>query len=161
MPTHIKTLLNGSRVEFDIGSFDAWCVYVTPPGGVRFAPTDVQYFSRLQALGEIHGHEKIYNDFISFYNATNARLDTQLTDKITAIAQGYGEGAHEIEQWFTVIYAGMVAEENKEKAILKKRIKRLGMHQVLMEGEPANFAAHFSRGKKWRDLDAIMRQKGF
>ncbi len=46
-----------------------------------------------------------------------------------------------MEIWFNVLYAGMVAEENKENAVLKKRIKRLGMHQVLIDGlEP----------EKWR-----------
>ena len=63
--------------------------------------------------------------------------------------------------WFTVIYAGMVAEENKAFAMLKKRIKRLGMHQVLVEGFDADYAAHFSRGKKWPELDSLMKQRGF
>jgi hypothetical protein len=66
-----------------------------------------------------------------------------------------------VEQWFTVLYAGMIAEENKQNAILKKRVKRLGMHQVLMLNMPSSVAAKFSYGKKWRDLDAIMRPYGF
>ena len=66
-----------------------------------------------------------------------------------------------VEQWFVVIYAGMIAEENKQSAILKKRIKRLGMHQVLkLEYEP-RIAANFSKGKKWRDLDEIMKPLSF
>jgi hypothetical protein len=55
----------------------------------------------------------------------------------------------------------MIAEENKKNAILKKRIKRLGMHQVLIMGMPANQAASFSKGKNWRDLNEIMINLGF
>jgi hypothetical protein len=38
-----------------------------------------------------------------------------------------------MELWFTVLYAGMISEENKTNAILKKRVKRLGIHQVLIQ----------------------------
>jgi hypothetical protein len=66
-----------------------------------------------------------------------------------------------IEKWFTVIYAGMVAEENKKFAVLKKRIKRLGMYQMLVENQDPKIAANFSKGKKWPELDLIMKSKGF
>jgi hypothetical protein len=66
-----------------------------------------------------------------------------------------------IDIWFTVIYAGMVAEENKKNAKLKKRIKRLGMFQVLIEKKSAEYAANFSKGKKWKELDTIMLSAGF
>lgn len=44
----------------------------------------------------------------------------------------------------------MVAEENKKYSVLGKRIKRLGIYQVLMDEKPlcATQAANFSRGKK-------------
>ena len=77
------------------------------------------------------------------------------------IRDSYGSDAFEVKKWFTVIYAGMIAEENKAKAILKKRIKRLGMYQTLVEQMPAAEAAIFSKGKKWRELDNICRQLGF
>ena len=60
-----------------------------------------------------------------------------------------------------VLYSGMIAEENKNKAILKKRVKHLGMYQVLILGIPAKEAAKFSYGKSWRELDSIMREYGF
>ena len=69
--------------------------------------------------------------------------------------------AEEIDIWFTVIYGGMVAEENKEFAVLKKRIKRLGMHQILIERKDAEYAANFSKGKKWKELDELMKKRGF
>jgi hypothetical protein len=77
------------------------------------------------------------------------------------LAAKYGEDAEEIEIWLTVIYAGMIAEENKAHAVLGKRIKRLGMYQVLIEKLSPDYAANFSKGKKWRELDAVMKGKGF
>jgi hypothetical protein len=35
------------------------------------------------------------------------------------------------------------------------------MHQVLIEGILPEKAAVFSKGKKWKELDEIMRLKGF
>jgi hypothetical protein len=55
----------------------------------------------------------------------------------------------------------MIAEENKKNAILKKRIKRLGIYQVLIEGMKPEVAAVFSKGKKWRELDKTMLERGF
>ncbi|WP_157274934.1 hypothetical protein [Pedobacter sp. Leaf194] len=40
------------------------------------------------------------------------------------------------------VTSGMVAAENKPNAILKKRIKMLDMHHVLMEDETPEYAAN-------------------
>jgi len=157
----IKNVRSRNVVEFDNGSFDNWCVYLTRPGQKRYAPRDTEYFSKLRQLGNIYGHQKIYNDFVIYYTRTNRNIDADVLDLITQLTEPYGNDAEEMDIWFSVIYAGMVAEENKANAILKKRIKRLGMHQVLIEGLDANYAANFSRGKKWKELDLLMKQKGF
>ena len=60
-----------------------------------------------------------------------------------------------------VIYAAMVAEENKQFTRLGKRIKRLGVHQLLKEGLSPKEAANWSRGKAWRDLAAECEKRGF
>ena len=62
---------------------------------------------------------------------------------------------------FTVVYAGMIAERNKRYAILKERIKRLGMYQILMLSYKAEEAANFSKGKKAKELDLICKEYGF
>jgi hypothetical protein len=157
----IKKVRCTNLVEFDNGLFDAWCVYLTRQGMQRYAPKDTEYFSILQQLGNTHGHAKIYNDFISFYTPTSKNIEGNILQLISTISESYAADTAEIDTWFTVIYAGMVAEENKINAILKKRIKRLGMHQVLMEGKEPLYAANFSKGKKWKELDVLMRQRGF
>lgn len=161
MPRHIKTISDGSIIEYDSGSFDDWCVYLTRDGEPRYAPTDIQYFNELNDLSDIYGRNRIYDDFVRIYTPTTAVINPAILTSITEIAQSYGDHAIDIDIWFTVIYAGMVAEENKARAILKKRIKRLGMYQVLIGRASGHYAANFSRGKKWRELDAIMREAGF
>ncbi len=161
MPTLIKNVRNLHMVEFDRGKFDEWCVHLTRSGQERHAPRDTEYFEIFQRMGSIHGHEKVYSDFVSIYEQTNSKLDNKILELIAYISNTYGGDAEEMDIWFTVIYAGMVAEENKSGTILKKRIKRLGMHQLLVEGFEPSQAATFSIGKKWRELDDIMRAAGF
>jgi hypothetical protein len=161
MSNKINSFSNGGFIEFDSGCFDGWCVFVTNPGTRRFAPTDVQYFTRIKQISQKLGPQKIYDDFVVIYNRTTKTIDPKVFDLILALCKFYDEDAAEMELWFNVLYAGMIAEENKENAILKKRIKRLGIHQVLMDGISPEKAAVFSKGKKWRELDEIMLEKGF
>ena len=161
MPQKLNQFSNGGIIEFDKGSFDEWCVFVTKPNGERFAPTDIQYFSRLKKLGKKHGLKKIYEDFIVIFNRTTAIPEPGVFTLISFLSRLYGNDALEMEIWFNVLYAGMIAEENKENAILKKRVKRLGMHQVLIDGMEPEVAAGFSKGIKWQQLDRLMKAKGF
>ncbi len=161
MAVLIKIINNRITIEFDAGSFDNWCVYLTKLGLARYAPTDIEYFTFLKKQSLSYGVAKIYNDFILFYELTTREIDESILNKITLISSDYGTAAEEMDIWFTVIYAGMIAEENKANAILKKRIKRLGMHQLLLENFKPEEAASFSRNKKWQELDAFMKRKGF
>ncbi len=136
-------------------------MYVKRPGGKKYAPTDVEYFAKLQQLSIAYGREKIYSDFVTFYIPTSKKIDLKVLALIRRIAASYHTAALEIEILFVIIYAGMVAEENKEFTVLKKRIKRLGMHQALIDKLPAEEAANFSRGKKWREIDMVCTAKGF
>jgi hypothetical protein len=162
MATLIKNLQNNRSVIFDTGKFDDWCVYVVEANGSKQAPFDTTYFSDLYTISKSYPNNKVYIDFVTIYDLTNKNIDINVLNTIDLIVNTYS-AQHKIivEQWFTVLYAGMIAEENKQNAILKKRVKRLGMHQVLMLNMPSSVAAKFSYGKKWRDLDAIMRPYGF
>jgi hypothetical protein len=148
-------------VEFDWGSFDEWCIFLTRPDKPRYAPKDTEYFTILKNMGNRFGHAKIYNDFISYYNQTTKDIDNTILDLITTLSNDYENKAEEMDIWLTVIYAGMIAEENKANTVLKKRIKRLGMHQVLLDNFAPEQAANFSKGKKWQELDKLMKEKGF
>jgi hypothetical protein len=152
LPRLIKRFSDESILEYDSGGFDAYCVYLTQPGAPRYAPKDVQYFERLQVLGRIHGAARIYRDFVEGYEKTAKRGEEYGLALITKLTEKYGGDALEMDKLLTTIYAGMVAEENKAYTKLGKKVKRLGVHQLLMEGWKPDVAANFSKGKKWRDI---------
>ena len=158
----IKNLMNGRKVVFDAGNFDDWCVYVVEANGRRKAHLDSQYFTYFKTISEKYPEDKVYNDFVTIYEATGKFIDEPTILLIDSIVETYDDSDKVlVEQWFSVIYGGMVAEENKMYAKLKKRIKRLGMHQTLKQNFPPTDAANFSRGQKWEYLDIIMTPLGF
>ena len=157
----IKQFTDGSYLKYDSGKFDDWCIYLVQSNGSSTAPRDVDYFSQFQNFAKKYGAQKIYDDFVTIYDQTDKQLNPKLLSQITTLAENYGTDALQLDQLFTIIYAGMVAEENKKNAILKKRIKRLGMHQLLIENQSPEDAADFSRGKKWQVLDKECRLREF
>lgn len=157
----IKTIGTQTRIEFGPGAFDNWCVYISEGVHIKYAPKDTEYFSIIKSKSLIYGCQKLYQDFLSIYILTKKEVDISVLELITTLSKYYGDDSIEMDKWFTVLYAGMVAEENKDKAILKKRIKRLGMHQLLMEDYDPFIAANFSKGKKWKELDRLMKERGF
>jgi len=158
----IHTLPNKQKVVFDQGRFDSWCVYLIDSRGRSFAPTDTVYFTELAQIAKQYPEQKLYSDFVKIYDKTTKEINNQVIELIKQLAKTYRDSHQQtIEKWFTVLYAGMIAEENKENAILKKRIKRLGMHQLLMEHMDAKKAAVFSRGKPAKKLNLLMKTKGF
>lgn len=153
---------DGSVIERGRGSFDDYCVYLTRPGRSRYAPSDVEYFSFFIEKSKIYPSEKIYGHFVMIYEKTTSDIKREVFADIGLICQEYQERDQlEFCIWFSVIYLGMVAEERKANAVLKKRIKRLGMHQILFENMSAGDAAVFSRGKKVAELGPMCRQRGF
>lgn len=161
MSVLIKNVRNLHLVTFDQGSFDEWCVYLQRNGQRKYAPTDVDYFDFFKKMGLRFGNERVYKDFCSIYNLTDYTVNPKVLNLITQISDTYGNDAIEMDIWLSVIYGGMVAEENKKNMKLKKRIKRLGMYQLLIEGLPSAIAAHYSRGKKWKELDVLMHKYEF
>ena len=157
----VTALMNQRKVVFDRGSFDNWCVYVVEADGSKRAPLDTTYFADLKTIAKAYVKDKVYQDFLVIYDKTTKEIDLSVLHLINDLVDTYHDG-HKvlIEQWFTVIYAGMIAEENKRRAILKKRIKHLGIYQTLILDFDPKIAATFSKGKKWQELDLIMRELG-
>ncbi|MEI8165737.1 MAG: hypothetical protein WCG26_05140, partial [Chloroflexales bacterium] len=65
----------------------------------------------------------------------------------------YADDSLAVDILLSILYAGMIAEENKHRAKLRKRVKRLGVHQVLVEHLAPEEAATFSKGKSWEVID--------
>jgi len=160
MRTLIAKLDNGTEIVFDAGKFDNWCVYIVKDGK-RQAPRDTEYFEFFAELAKKFSREKVYADFIKIYNKTTCSLDEKVVKLISRVSKTYDDSQQEIEKWFIIIYAGMIAEENKKYAVLKKRVKRLGIHTLLFEEKSADYSANFLRGVKWRKLDLLCKSYGF
>jgi len=167
MPDFSFTYKNGAVLEYDVGNFDAWCVYLTRPDGKRIAPRDREYFSRIKDYDKVIGGGAVYKDLVRIYNKTNNVPNPLVLEKIeeychrrydaccgsdyaTSMAIDYG-----------IIYMGMVAEENKKNSVLGKRVKRLGFHQVLVENMDCSCAASYSKGVKSDELDKLCKKYGF
>lgn len=161
MAQEIKRFSDGSLLEFDRGNFDDWCIFLTRPAHPRFAPKDWQYFTRLQELAAAYGKEKVYGDFVIVFGNTDKILNADLLDRISTFSHDYTQDALRADIVFTLLYAGMLAEENKAHAPLGKRIKRLGVYQVVMEGMAPREAATYSVGRPWQELAKLCESRGF
>ena len=156
----LKQFSDGSRVEFGFGSFDEWCVFVTRPPAPRQAPRDTDYFAELKILHT--RFPRLHCDFVQVFERTGRAVDATALEHITELAAHYPAAERlQIDLLLTTLYAAMIAEESRAHAPLGKRIKRLGVHQVLVENVPVAVAANFSRGKPWRELAAECERRGF
>lgn len=157
----IKRLDRKCKVIFRKGAFDDFCVYFVDEYNRERAPKDVEYFEFFRDLANSMENRKVYNDFLMIYEMTNKTIDVKVRHKIDEIVKTYPENVcFEVEKNFTVIWGGMIAEENKENTRLGKRIKHLGMYQVLIEGMDVEEAANFSKNQNAENLNSIMKEKG-
>lgn len=146
-----------NTITFGKGGFDDWCVFLLEGWRAR-APLDSEYFSFFKLLAERYGKEKIFLDFLDIYRLVSTDFKPEVITLIKEQAKVYADDATNYEIWMSVIYGGMIAEENKSDKILGKRIKRLGMYQLLIEDFTPEEAANFSKGRPWKELDEIMKK---
>lgn len=158
----LKTFSDKSYVYYDKGRFDEHCVYLKGPNVYPQAPRDIDYFQYFIGISAKYGAEKIYSDFCCIYDRTTSQVDNAVLNLITGISASYSVADRlQVDKWFTVLYLGMVAEERKANAVLKKKIKRLGFHQIMREGFTAADAANYSKGKGAALLLSECRERGF
>lgn len=161
MPEVVRVMLDGNTVKFDRGNFDSYCVYLREPTGVRRAPIDGEYFPEIHALGLVYSPDKVYGDFVSLYDLTTEELDVQVLRHIDRAAAQYQNDTQRVVRLFTILYMAMIAEEKRANTRLGKRIKRLGVHELLVMGRSTSDAANFMRGMGWRAIDAMCQERGF
>ncbi len=152
----VKKFKDGSEIGFGKGRFDDFCVYLD-----NKPPLDVHYFTRLYELKEIYGGSNIYNDFVYIYELVTKKLESAVLENITHISQKYKDDITRVDKIFTILYMAMIAEENKANTKLGKKIKRLGVHQILIENLTPNISANYSKGMKWREIEKECKERGF
>jgi hypothetical protein len=158
--SHIYTTAAGDRIYFGEGWFDGWCVFLEQPGCAFYAPSDADYFSAFLTMARLTSRECVYASFLLLYLKTEKDVTSDALAVIAAEAAKYGTYAPGAETWLAVIYGGMVAEENKKAAVLRKRIKRLGVHQLLIKGMPIQYAASWSRDRGCMEIQRECEKYG-
>lgn len=161
--TILKTFNNGDIIYYDKGNFDDYCVYIGNPSlGTKKAPRDIEYFTDLVNLKNIFGDYELYEDFVSLYNSTGKNVDPKiLNDFIDNISAQYGVYYELVNRVFSILYLGMVAEENKAFTKLGKKVKRLGVHMVLKDNYTPYESANYTRGMKWYEIEKLCNSRGF
>lgn len=157
----VKTFADGTRIAFDHGSFDEWCVFLTDPKGQRKAPYDRDYFAVIDRVVARQGPDRIWEIFVRIYERTTREPRPSVLTRITAAAGDFGADALAVDIALTSIYLGMIAEQNKENTRLGKRVKRLAMHQIVHQRMPVEEVVNFSRGMGWREIAAHCERHGF
>ena len=175
---HVATFRSGQPLDrykksaimsFGQGNFDEWCIFIQGSAGYPKVPTDVWGLNFLKSWSEDKSAESIYDDFIQIYDQVGEGATYSHTkpviELIEQIAFKYPSYIDACVVW-TYFYMGMIAEENKkndkgEKLPLRRRIKRLGVYMVLMEGIQPQVAANYSRGLGADYLDKVCFYRGF
>ena len=155
----VKEFGRGMSLSFGRGNFDDWAIIVKHPTYPRM-PTDEWYFKKLVKFSLYSSPVELYEQFVAIYDVTTKKVEQEVLDMISGIAKKYPNPI-EVDIVFCILYMGMIAEENKEGAILGKKIKRLGVYQTLVEGLHTSISAHYSRGKSADYLIEVCRYRGF
>jgi hypothetical protein len=87
MGQHIKSFSDGSFLEYDRGSFDDWCVYLTQSNGCRRPPRDTDYFRDLKHYAHKYGTGRIYDDYVKVYEMTGKTIENNVLSAITCVRQ--------------------------------------------------------------------------
>lgn len=149
----VKTFSDGSTTCFGTGKIDNWCVYNVDQNGYKKAPRDVDYFTFITDLNDIYGSDIVYNLIYEIFKKTTNNVDMQILEYITQqCKEKFGSQSLEADKNITFIYMGMIAEENKKNAVVKKRIKMLGIHYLLKENKSVDGSANCLRGVDARTI---------
>ena len=149
---------DGSFIYQCRGKFDGFMFKLN-----NYAVKDIDYFTVLKQLADKYSVDKVYNDFVTVYNLVLININSNDWVAIKNIANTYNqEDFLAVAKVFCILYVTMLAEENKRNAILGKRIKRLGVYQILKLNMPISVAVNFSRGKSARNfLMPLCEKYGF
>ena len=155
-----RTFPDGSSIGFARGKIDNFCVYVTDKTGVR-APLDAEYFQFIHDLATENGTLAVYNAFKRIYDVVQKELHPEAISVIDQASKRFSASKLKPELYFSILYLCMVAEQNYPNTRLGKRLKRLGIYQLLFEEMDVQEAANWSRGKPWRIIAHECEKRGF
>ena len=112
-------------------------------------------------LRDLIGVDNAYKLFLDIYDKVDKNVNSEVINFIINISDEYDQYEIELDLLLMTLYYTMIAEENKKYTRLGKKIKRLGVHQVLKENLNVRVAANYSKGLGWRDIEQECRNRGF
>lgn len=151
---------NGFVIYYYRGRIDNWCVYVlkSKNKGLRWTPKDKEYFRWLQVQGKKYGNDKVYEDFLKLYDVIDKDTSFEEVVNITReINKGYPKKFH---YWWVILALTLIAEENKKFAPLGKKVKLLGVYNILKEGYSVAKTTQYMKGMKWYELEDLLIERG-
>ena len=155
-----RTFDDNLSIGFGRGKIDNFCVYVKEQNRV-YAPLDTEYFQFIHDLASNFGTIKVYNSFKRLYAIAELEIVSNAIEVIDEQANRYDEFELSCQKYFSILYLAMVAEQNYPNTKLGKRLKRLGIYQLLFEGMTVEEAANWSRGKPWKEISEECKSRGF
>lgn len=149
---------NGYVIYYNYGEFDQYCVHVLKPKKKSaWRPLDKEYFNWLKNMGKRYGNDYVYEDFLKVYEIISKTTTMyEIENIVKEVKKNYFQG----ELWWTIFALTMKAEECKEYTKLGKRIKHLGVYNILKENMKVSEVVSYMKGKKWYELDEMMRERG-
>ena len=148
----------GYDIFFAPGKFDKWGVYIDNHEYNYAMLLDSDYFQWLLDLANKYGVDKVYSDFLIIYNDVSEDFNEE---KCLNLCQNIDKNYQEdTTHWWVILYMTMVAECKKDFTILKKRIKLLGVYNILFDGYDINYVIKYMKDKDWRYLDKLMKERG-
>ena len=149
---------NKTCIYFDKGKFDKYCVYINGRNKFRYAPTDDVYFNWIRILAKQYGNLQVWNDFCTIYDIVDTgETENEVLSIIKNIDLHYND---DTILWWLIFYMTMLAECKKENTILKKRIKKLGVYNILFDEYSIDYVIQYMKGNNWRYLDNLMKERG-
>lgn len=146
MVVKLKQWPDGFEMVYQTGKFDDWQVSFWKDGK-KSNPTDVMMLEYLFN----YDPEEVWSAICTIgYQCYNEFKDIVIPEI---------NGTPQENRFFSYLAAAMVAEEKKENALLGKKVKLIGIYQVLFERMTVNEAANWSKGKQWFFLEDYWKKK--
>lgn len=164
----VKSFSDGTKLAWDYGRLDAWCVYTIDNNNAKTSPKDVDYFTDLLTIAQKYGNQRVYKDFVTIYDNIKCEDPEKCNLPIVAqVASTYPEEDRKfVEYTLTIFWMAMVSEWNyKIRGIypsrLKHRIKRLGVYTMLIDGKDPEYATTFMKNMPWQEVNELCKVDNF
>jgi len=163
-PEEIKSLIiafnDKTYLCYTRGAFDSWRVtFLDSEGKQTSSPKDTAFFDYFISLTQYgNTRERIFKEIKSLSRHISHNSPTELEylrDEVLMVGELLSIPKEEIlkfEKATMSLLAAMLSEEKKAFTKLGKKLKLLGLHQVLIGGMEPKVAANWSRGKPWVEI---------